>query len=534
MLIIHIFNRILFIIACLYILISCANVRQPTGGPMDQQPPKVKATSHKNYKTNFKETELTIVFSEPIQANNLAKNFFISPKVEKQPKIKVKKRSIKIQLQDTLKANTTYTLTLLNAIQDITEKNTLPQYKYIFSTGSYIDSLNIEGKVIEPFSAKPLDNILVSLYPYIENDTNTVSNSSPTYFTYTNNQGKFEITNIKNGLYNLYAIRDENQNQQFNYGKELIDFEEKLQIDSSLSKFNLYPTKIDTIKPILRLPKSIIYAVEIETSEGLKSASVTELKSKKSIYSKLAENGKTLTIYNTEAYIDSTDIMVIALDSVNNKLQDTVKIKFLQPEQKDSLPIIEWSVTPSNFKVNKQNDAIRFTFFYPIKYPTKKIYTTPEEYLTVRNKKEKNYTQHYTLDITKRIKDTITLYLPDSMFISPFAESSKADTLYFTLQDETEFGSIEGKVETTEETYILQLLNSKMEILEERYNQPSFMFSNLKEGTYFLRIIGDINNNKQWDQAELHNGKKAESIYLVPDPIKVKENWEIKGLIIKY
>lgn len=534
MLINNIFSKIIIITSCLYFLISCANVRQPTGGPMDQEAPKVKSTSQKNYKTNFQETELTIVFSEPIQIDNLAKNFFISPKVENQPKVKIKKRSIKIQFQDTLAPNTTYTLTFQNAIQDLTEKNTLPQYKYIFSTGSNIDSLNIDGKVTEPFTGKAMDNILVSLYPYIENDTNTVSNSSPTYFTYTNNEGQFEITNIKNGIYNLYAVKDESQNQQYNYGKELVDFEEKLQLDSSITKLNLYPTKIDTIKPILLLPTSKIDQVEIESSEGLKTVKIEELNTKKPIYSKLAVNGKTITIYNTEAYKDSVDMFVVAIDSANNQLLDTVKAIFTQPEQKDSLPANEWSVSPSNFKLKKRNDSIQFTFNYPIVYPTKTIKTVPEDILIPSTNQKQSYTQTYNLRIGKTFRDTLTLFIPQGIFISPFADSSKADTLNFTIQDESEFGSIEGEIQTEQKSYILQLLDSKLEIQEVLYNPKTFLFTSLKEGLYYLRIIGDENENKQWDQANLIKSIKAEKVFLLPDPIKVKENWEIKGINIKY
>jgi uncharacterized protein (DUF2141 family) len=534
MLLNNIFSQILIIASSLFLFISCANVRQPTGGPMDEKAPEVKSTNHKNFKTNFKETELVIVFSEPIQVDNIAKNFFISPKVENQPKIKIKKRSIKIQFQDTLEANTTYTLTFLNAIQDLTEKNTLEQYKYIFSTGNYIDSLDIKGQIIEPFTGEKLSNILVSLYLDKDNDTNTVSNSDPIYFTYTNKEGLFEITNIKNGVYNIYAIKDENQNQQFNYGKELIDFEEKLQIDSNISNIVLYPTKIDTLKPRFLTPKSSINQVSIEASEGLKKVNIEELKTKKPLFSEISSNGKMINIYNTDRFTDSLEINIVALDTANNKQEDTLKILFLQYEKKDSLPNNEWTVNPGNFKLKKKNDSISFTFNYPISYPTKEIVTIPDNILTPSTNNKNQYAKTFTLNVNKAFKDTLTVYLPDELFKSPMANASKADTLHFTIQDESEFGSIEGSVETSEKNYILQLLNSKKELLEEKYSPRTFLFTNLKEGQYYLRIIGDTNNNKQWDQANLIEKIKAENIYILPDPIRVKENWEIKGINIKY
>lgn len=94
--------------------------------------------------------------------------------------------------------------------------------------------------------------------------------------------------------------------------------------------------------------------------------------------------------------------------------------------------------------------------------------------------------------------------------------------------------SIEGEIQTEQKSYILQLLDSKLEIQEVLYNPKTFLFTSLKEGLYYLRIIGDENENKQWDQANLIKSIKAEKVFLLPDPIKVKENWEIKGINIKY
>lgn len=529
----NLFSILILSTSLVYIL-SCANIKTPTGGPQDLAPPKVKSTNPDNYTTNFKGGEITINFNEPIVTKNLAQNFFISPSLKTQPKIKVKKKSIVIQIPDSLKPNTTYTLTFKEAIADLNEGNPLKEFKYVFSTGSVIDSLFIEGEIKNEFTGKPMENILISLYKHNDQDTLTVSNSIPDYFTYTNKQGKYSITNIKNGNYDLFAIGDNNLDLKYSGGNESIDFQYNVAMDSGIIHADLFPNIIDTTKPSITDIQSVQPFISALTfTEGLLNI-VAKTIGGEYIFSTIQTTPKNVNLYNTQKFKDSINVLIFAKDSAENILKDTIKISFQQPENIDSLNPVMKNVIPSDFKLKRNNAEVIFKFNYPIYKPKKSPVSVPEKLLEPINTNDTGiYLTEYKMLVKNTLSDTIIIISPDSLFTSPIAAPSIRDTTKFTYKQESEIGSIEGQVQTQEESFILQLLDEKLKIIEERRNEKNFYFSSLKAGNYYFRIIVDNNNNAKWDQANLEKRKKAESVIFYSSPIKVKENWEIQGITLK-
>lgn len=518
----------------IFYLVSCANIKTPTGGPQDLSPPEVKSTKPENFTKNFKGGEITIAFSEPIVAENLAQNFFISPSIKTTPKIIVKKKSLVIQIRDSLKPNTTYTLTFKEAISDLNEGNTLKEYKYVFSTGNVIDSLFIKGEIKNQFNGSPMENILISLYQHNDQDTLTVSNSLPDYFTYTNKQGKYSITNIKDGNYDLFAIKDQNLDLKYSGGKESIDFQYNLKMDSGLINAVLFPTIIDTSKPIIKeIQSSQPFLNTITFSEGVLNIEAKTTNGKK-IFSTIQSTGKTVNLYNIHNLKDSIDIVIAVKDSAENILKDSIKVVFQQPENPDSLLPVMKNIVPSDFKLKRNNAEIIYKFNYPIYKPKKSPISVPDNILQPDlNNDTSDYIVDYKMKVKNTISDTLKIISQDSLFISPIAAPSISDTLKFSYSEESETGSIEGQVQTDEKSFILQLLDEKLNIIEERRNEKNFYFGSLKAGNYYYRIIVDNNNNGKWDQANLEKRERAESVIFYSSPVKVKENWEIQGIILK-
>ena len=54
---------------------------------------------------------------------------------------------IEIKLLDSLKPNTTYSFNFGQSITDYNEGNPYSQFKYVFSTGNYVDSLKVTVKL---------------------------------------------------------------------------------------------------------------------------------------------------------------------------------------------------------------------------------------------------------------------------------------------------------------------------------------------------------------------------------------------------
>ena len=124
---------------------------------------------------------------------------------------------ITIRINDTLQPNTTYAFNFGNSITDNNEGNPYPYYRYVFSTGDYIDSLTVKGRIVDALKRKPETFVSVALYEIDStfNDS-VVYNKTPKYITNTlDSVTTFSIENIKAGTYMLYALKDGNSDNKF-------------------------------------------------------------------------------------------------------------------------------------------------------------------------------------------------------------------------------------------------------------------------------------------------------------------------------
>ncbi|MFT4643835.1 MAG: hypothetical protein ACI8ZX_000231, partial [Planctomycetota bacterium] len=189
------------------LLFSCAEIVAPSGGEKDTQPPKVKKSSPENYTTNFNSNKIEIKFDEFIKLNSGGGNILISPSLENKPKFELIGKKVIIIFKEKLLKETTYIINFGSSIKDNNEGNILKDYKFIFSTGSFIDSLKIEGKVLNAFNKEAVDNVLVALY---KKDEDSVLYKKPLYFTKTNKEGQYSLENLKSNSYQIVALEDKN------------------------------------------------------------------------------------------------------------------------------------------------------------------------------------------------------------------------------------------------------------------------------------------------------------------------------------
>ena len=196
-------NKILTVIIAVLSLNACAEQINPSGGKIDTIPPKALKLFPENFSTNFNSNKIEIKFDEFIKLNKSGGNIIISPSLEQKPKIELIGKKIKITFKEKLKNNTTYIINFGNSIKDINEGNELTNFKYIFSTGTFIDSLKITGTVFDAFNNKPVENIIVGLFP---NNDETILINKPLYLIKTDKKGFYSIENIKAGNYKIAAF----------------------------------------------------------------------------------------------------------------------------------------------------------------------------------------------------------------------------------------------------------------------------------------------------------------------------------------
>lgn len=224
------------------VIYACANKGYPEGGIKDVTPPKVISEIPASFSTNFKDKKIDIHFDEYVQLKEITDKFVMSPPAKKKAKVNLRGKYIRVDFQDTLKPETTYTLDFADAIVDNNEGNPLGYYRYVFSTGSQLDTMELSGQVVDMESQLPVLGATVLFY---ENHADTAAvKELPSYVARTDSSGMFRVTNIKDATYRILAVEDANRDNKF------LPEEEKVGFIDSLVKTVAFPmTKYDTIRP---------------------------------------------------------------------------------------------------------------------------------------------------------------------------------------------------------------------------------------------------------------------------------------------
>jgi len=207
-------------------LTQCAKIVAPTGGPKDEQHPRIVTVEPPNKTVNFSSGKINITFDEFIQLKDLNSNLVISPPVEEKPEIIVKGKTLEIKLMSELKDSTTYNFYFGNSVQDYNEGNPIENFEYVLSTGDYIDSLALKGQVVNSFNLLPEEGVFVMLYR--EKGDSVPIKQLPDHISKTDAEGHFYINNISNNDFKLFALRDNNKNYLFDLTNEDIAFVDSL------------------------------------------------------------------------------------------------------------------------------------------------------------------------------------------------------------------------------------------------------------------------------------------------------------------
>ena len=234
---------IMVVALCIY---ACANRGYPEGGPKDETPPQVVEEVPLSYTTNFKAKRVNIYFDEFVQLNDINNKFIFSPPVKKDPKVSLKGKYVQVAIPDSLRENTTYSLDFADAIVDNNESNPLGFYRYVFSTGERIDTLELGGTVVNAESYEPVLGVLVALY---EKQGDSIPlKELPDYIARTDSSGNFRLTNLREGHYRVMAIEDANRDKMYTPESEMFAW-----MDTTVFPVVEPATRVDTFHVIEKI-----------------------------------------------------------------------------------------------------------------------------------------------------------------------------------------------------------------------------------------------------------------------------------------
>lgn len=520
--------RFILLLLVLLSFANCARVGRPTGGEKDMEPPISISASPDFESVNFKGNRIKIFFDEYIKFKDINKQLVVSPPLKYPPEITplgTASKYISIKLKDTLKENTTYTFNFGNAIVDNSEGNPLKQFKYLFSTGYFIDSLGVDGIVRDAFQRETASDITVLIYA-IDSTFNDsiIYKRKPDYVANTLDSIAFSITNVKDGKYLLLALNDVSKNMIYNPKEDYIGYLNNpidIKSDSTYQLILFKETPTFAIKNTSELSKNHI----VLGYEGSLKATVKEVvdKNKNSIsfLSYKDRDTDSLHVWFKDVDSDSLFIQLKEKDSLTNHI---VRIR---SKEKDSLELT---------KNIRQTLDLRDSLFILSNIPIQILNKDKMELIdkdsvnipfTIRENALKD---KFQIDFNKKYSNRYTFSLLPSAITDFLGHENDSIKYSFSTKKTEDYGEIEFKISNnTNLSLIIELLNDSGDLVERNYmnTTKTLNFILLKPGNYIVRVIFDANNNQKWDTGNYLKKVQPEKVEYFNKEIELRANWKI-------
>ena len=580
-------RKVLAVVTVIAALYSCASIGRPDGGPLDETPPRFIGSTPAAGALNNTKTKVSLSFDEFIKLEKANEKVVISPPQVQQPEIKASGKKISVNLLDSLKPNTTYTIDFSDAIVDNNEGNPLGNFAFTFSTGSAIDTMEVSGTLLEASNLEPVKGMLVGMH----------SNLSDTAFTKlpfdrvarTDSRGHFTIRGVAPGKYRIFGLMDADQNFAFSQKSEALAFNDSLVIPRWEERIRQDTTWVDSLtidtvverKYTYYLPDNVIlrsFKEDLFSQYLVKNERLTP--EKFTLY--FAAKADTLPVLKGLNF-DERDAFIIEKNLTNDTIHYWVKDSLLYKQDTLSLSL-NYLYTDTLNQLVPRTDTLNL-----VAKTVKKAVDEPKKKKKKKGEEEEPKRTKF-LHVSTYIPSTMDVYDYISLsFDEPIASfdsaaihlKQKVDTLWedipFTFEQDSlqlrkynlyyeweptreyefsvdstafhgiyglftdkikqnikvrsleEYGAIYFNVSGCDSIAFVELLDTQDKVVRKVpvvNGQADFYF--LNPGKYCARLINDTNGNGVWDSGEYETKRQPEMVYYYPQILEPKANWEVE------
>lgn len=526
------YTLILIAIAIALALAQCAKRGSPTGGPIDEEPPVILRAFPDNYSVNFKNQEIEITFDEYIKLKDLQKQLVISPPLKNLPLIRPQggaSKKITIEITDTLQDNTTYVLNFGQSVVDNTEGNPYPFFKYVFSTGTYIDSLKIQGRVTDALTFKTDDFVNVMLYEVNENYTDsTIYKEQPRYVVNTlDSLTTFTMENLRAGQYRMVALKEKSSNLKFDPKSDKIGFvSEVITVPTDeVFEVKLYEPKQD--KDVRRASQVAQSRIQIGYEGSLDSMKISPVDKSLITASRITKENKKDTLNYWYKPVLERDSLQLQMEFQGFKKTLTARLK---EQDADSLIV-------SKYGQFSLRDRIQFTATTPISIVSPLQMrlinkdSVPQDF-AIQLDSLKNV---LTYEFEAQPENRYNLQLLPGAITDFYGKTNDTITSIYTTRATSDLGNIPiNLIGGTAFPIIIQMVTESLEVVAETTvrGNTSISFDYLPPNKYYIRMIYDANDNGRFDPGNFLENRQPEKVVYFPDLIALQANWDYVTNII--
>ena len=567
---------------------SCANIGNPSGGPIDKTPPIFMRSNPTPNAVNVKDRKIEIFFDEIVTLKDPSTKIIVSPAQTEMPRMSALGRKVTVELVDSLLPNTTYTIDFSNSIQDNNEGNAIDNFAFAFSTGSDIDSMRVSGYVLDSRTLEPMQSVVVGLQSNLADSA--FHKEKLQRVALTNDRGQFTIRNVSPGSYHIFALKDLDRDYKFGNPTEDIAFLDSIIVpsigtreaaDTVYNDLNEIDTIMRATRPAyfpndillsmfnedrksqylannLRVDSTRISLTFAAASDTLPSLSIVGRNDVPDQWYTLerSQTNDTLTYWIRPPHLVSADTLMVATtylrtDTASNLSWGTDTLKFTFQRQK-----------AKKKKKNEETDSleqIRFMELHPLANGTQEVYAplllqtgTPIERYSREafhlQRKLQNDTIFYPAEIksialrdsTLNRRDLVlkvdwepgaayTLAVDSLAMTDIYGLQTKPLKVDFNVRKMEEYGNIVFNITAVRDSAIVELLDGTEKIvLRAPVKNHRAELLNLLPGKYYARLFIDRNGNGKYDTGNYDMHLQPEETVYYPGAINLKKNWDVE------
>ncbi|MEG1762444.1 MAG: Ig-like domain-containing protein [Bacteroidales bacterium] len=547
-------KRLIFIVCASILMIGCATFSGgPAGGPVDTKGPILVHSSPKQSAKNSKLQKISLTFDEYIVLKNMA-NIVVSPPLNIQYSSNLKE--LRALILDTLKENTTYTISFNDAIVDLNEGNVVKNLRLVFSTSEVIDSMYLEGKILDALSLDAQANIFVALYS--ESLDSFPFKNIPNYITKTGADGYFWVQNIRDQCYQIVAFEDKN------FDMVLDPITERLAYSSTCIKpkhLSTLPIRSDSVADstlvvrrdtanILnlmmyqdRLPSAFLADAKF-THRGfiqlqfrypidkIKSEIIVDgKKMTETQYWNMAEDRKSANLRWSDLSFNKMKLILFV-----DEYTDTTDLLLPNPSTQIKIDTFKLSLTTNANSAFLFTDTLRLHSSNPIaSFQNKKIsvwafvgFDSTKVSATI----QKTDPSNFNLLLPLHAETSYKIHIEPACFTDIYGRTNDTTLIKLICNAVDKYGSLSMQIANYKpsQSYLVQRMDEKNKVLEQ-YLLPKdgkLVLPYLLPGSYKFRIIEDANQNGRWDGGDFVQKKQAEKLWYYSKIIPVERDWVIE------
>jgi len=463
-------------------------------------------------------------FDEYIQLSQVREQVLVSPPLAKGPGLSLKGgKTLIIDLGTApLLENKTYTINLGTAVKDNNEGNPLVENVFLFSTGDFIDSLDIKGEALLSQYQEPCKDCIMLAFP---EGTDSISlGRRPQYIARCDGSGDFQFSHMASGEYELIALLDRNTNLKVDKGESfgfLLSSVKAGQADSTLLM------QVGPMLPEGHSLKRAEWATDgrsvLLTSRGSYDSLIFSWPGAKIPVYTQSSNRPDSVRYWFDGAMTAGDLSII---TSSTGIADTVKVGRVTEN------LNAWG--PMNPNLEYAADTLKAKLDRPVSFRDSTRILLLQDSLGIPFKLLGSNPMQLEMTADWQYGAAYTVIFMDSSLTDIYGNASDSIQYSFRIPTKESLAELTLDIQLEAGSYLIYLLDKdkKVKAMTRALGSMKWKLPPMTPAEMRLWVVKDENGDGYWTSGSYDKMLLPEPVYLQSESIKMRSNWEMELQVV--